>query len=334
MSRASLLAFLSAALVFLVIPSGIISTAMAEISVETQSHGEGDWFTYDGYGLSLANSMAKIYNSNNSPDFVGWTLGHDEPLRIDVIGRGTCDFGDWAGSCMRSQALHTLNITLQWTTNATPYDDDKMTLNISTTIQHEEPLATSAWERESRTISISAWFLGDDELNLVETETSTLSTTHASAERPQILSLGDTWQVTLEIQKIDSIRQRINRGMWNETTSSFNESRQILYTVEEESTVHTAKLDWPTLRLREQAVGEDNYSLVYLSELGWPVRSEEYESGIIVMSTTLTDFSSSQYDGPKFTTIEQTPSVTILSTMVAGILAAVVLSRRSHTNSE
>jgi len=50
------------------------------------------------------------------------------------------------------------------------------------------------------------------------------------------------------------------------------------------------------------------------------------------MSTTLTDFSSSQYDGPKITTVEQTPSVTILLTMVAGILAAVALSRRSHTN--
>ena len=110
--------------------------------------------------------------------------------------------------------------------------------------------------------------------------------------------------------------------------------KEIVLYVASEHGWDTAKLDWPTLRLREQAVGEDNYSLVYLSELGWPVRSEEYEGGIIVMSTTLTDFSSSQYDGPKFTTIEQTPSVTILSTMVAGILAAVVLSRRSHTNCE
>jgi hypothetical protein len=329
MSRATMMAICAAALVFSVVPSGMISTAMAEISVETQRHSEGDWFTYDGYGLSLANSMSIIYNSNISSGFVGWTLGYDEPLRIDVIERGTCDFGEWAGSCMRSQATHSLNITLEWTTNTTPYDDDKMILNISTTIQHEEPLATSAWERESRTISISAWFLGDDELNLVETETKTLSTTQSSAERPLIMEIGDTWQATLETHKEDTIRQRINRGMWNETISSFTESRQILYTVEEESTVHTAKLDWSTLRLREQAVGEENYSIVYLSEFGWQVRTEEYESGVVVMSTTLTDFFSSQYDGPKITTIEQTPAPSIFATMATIFLAAVIFVCRS-----
>ena len=305
---------------------------MAEISVENQRHNEGDWFTYDGYGLSLANSMATIYNSNFTSGFVGWTLGYDEPLRIDVIERGTCDLGGWAGSCMHSQATHSLNITLEWTTNTTPYDDDKMILNISTLIQHEEPLATSAWDRESRTISISAWFLGDDELNLVETETKTLLTTHSSAERPQIIEIGDTWQVTLETQKEDTIRQRVNRGMWNETISSFNESRQILYTVEEESTVHTAKLDWPTLRLREQAVGEENFSIVYLSEFGWQVRTEEYESGVVVMSTTLTDFSSSQFDGPKITSIEQTPAISIFATIATTFLAAVIFVRRSPTD--
>mgnify|MGYP003308672222 CR=1 FL=1 len=202
-----------------------IGSFSAEISVETHRHTEGDWFEYEGYGLSLANSISKSQSANNSSGFVGWTLIYDEPLRIDVIERGTCDFGEWSGSCMRSEAKHHLNITLDWTTNATEFDDDKLMLNITTTILHEEPLATSAWDREKRVVSISSWFLGDDELNLAETETTTTVTTHSSAERPEVMVVGDTWQATLEIHKEDVIRQRINRGMWNETTTSTDESR-------------------------------------------------------------------------------------------------------------
>ena len=325
-------AIFSALLVISAIPIVVLGSVSAEISVETHRHTEGDWFEYEGYGLSLANSISKSQSANNSSGFVGWTLIYDEPLRIDVIERGECDFGEWSGSCMRSEAQHHLNITLDWTTNATEFDDDKMLLNISTTILHEEPLATSAWDREKRVISISSWFLGDDELNLAETETTTTVTTHSSAERPEVMVVGDTWQATLEIHKEDMIRQRINRGMWNETTTSTDESRQIIYTVEEESTVHTAKLDWQTVRLREQAVAEDNHSIVYLSELGWPVRTEEYESGVVVMTTVMTDFSSSQYDGPKVTTIEESPNLGIVATITLVVVAAVCTRAKSPTN--
>ncbi|MDP7001186.1 MAG: hypothetical protein QGH90_04720 [Candidatus Poseidoniaceae archaeon] len=312
--------------------SPILGNSSGEFSVEPHHYSAGDWYEYDGYGLSLANSLANSYSVENASEFVGWSKNYDEPLLLEVVERGTCDFGEWAGSCMRSTATHSLNITLEWVTNSTPYDDDKMVLNITTTIQHEEPIATTAWNRERRTIAIAAWFLGDGESNIAETESTTIQTTHSSSERPKEMMVGDTWQSTLEVTKEDTLRQRLNRGMWNDTSSSISQTREIIFTVEEESTVHTAKHDWQTLRLREQAVGEDNYSLAYLSEYGWPVRTEEYEGGVVVMTTVLTDFSSAQYDGPKVTTIEESPAPSALVTGIICLCAAILVARRSPAN--
>ena len=60
MRRLSLAAFLTGLLLLSVGPVGFVSS---EISVTTHSNSEGDWFTYEGYGLSLANSISKAHSS-------------------------------------------------------------------------------------------------------------------------------------------------------------------------------------------------------------------------------------------------------------------------------
>lgn len=309
---------------FSVLLASSLSTGVsAEIVVETSKHTVGDWFEYDGYGNSLAVAVASEYSSTNGSGFVGWILNWDEPLRIEIIEKATCDIGDWSGTCLRSTGIHHLNITLEWTINSTQYDDDKLTLNITSEIRHEEPFSTSKWSFEQRKISTESWFIGDGEINLVETETTTQVTIESSVNKPVSLQNGDTWQSTVTTQKRDEVRQRINQGMWNESLAEREETQTVVYTVEDEANVNTAREDWPALRLRRQALGENNYSLTYLSELGWTIRAEEYENGTLTMSMSLGDYHSAAISGVRQTSVE-TPSLGLVATMGALLLGIII----------
>ena len=312
--------------VFLLIPS-LAPIVNAEVVIEERSNHVGDWFEYDGYGNSLAIAMANQYAQIDGADFVGWTLVWDELLRVEVTEKATCDIGEWSGTCLRTVGVHHLNITLQWAENTTQYDDDKLLLNVTSEIHSESPFSTSTWHFEQRRISLRSWFSGDDEMNMVETETTTKMTPEESNPKPKIIEKGDTWQSSVTIQKRDEMRQRINLGMWNESLSEREETQTIVYTVEDEASVNTAKENWQTLRLRQQGLGEDNYSISYLSEFGWPIRTEEYENGTLTMSMTLSDFHSATISGVKETSVE-TPSLGIIGVVATLYMVAVIIPKK------
>jgi hypothetical protein len=184
-------------------------------------------------------------------------------------------------------------MTVHFTDGSTDYENDTMTLNVTTNIQVWMPTGASAFEKRVETISLETWFSGGGEDNYLETRLTTEEIIERDGLWPSGIDVGDEWDFAETITRTTIVEQRINRALWNETSRVTEElARQVTWSAVEETTISTGELNGEntrTMKMEQQIVGESRTSTDWYHEEGFLVKTQHYNNGTLTLSATLTD---------------------------------------------
>ena len=214
-------------------------------------------------------------------------------MRLTIEESESISLGGQSTPCRVSLIEHSVNMTVHFTDGNTEYENDTMTLNVTTTIQVWMPTGASAFEKRVETIFLETWFSGGGEDNYIETRLTTVEIIERDGLWPSAIDVGDEWDFSETISRTTTTEERINRALWNETSSvSEDLSRQVTWTATEENVISTGETngeDTLTIRMEQQIVGESRTSTDWYHEEGYLVKTQHFVNGTLVLSATLTD---------------------------------------------
>jgi len=265
----------------------------AEMTITQPNYSTGDWFEYDGWTAAVfAEYEAQM--EAESENFDRLNLVEDVPMRMTIEDSESISLGGQDTNCRVSLIQHSVNMTVHFTDGSTDYDNDTMTLNVTTTIEVWMPTGASAFEKRVETIYLETWFSGGGEDNYLENRLITEEIIERDGLWPSGIQVGDEWDFSETISRTTTTEQRINRALWNETGEvSEDLARQVTWTATEETTISTGEdnLDnTKTIRMEQQIVGEAQTSVDWYHEEGFLVKTQHFVNGTLVLSATLTDY--------------------------------------------
>ena len=267
-------------------------SASAGITITQPNYSTGDWFEYDGWTAAVfAEYEAQM--EAESPDFDHLSLSEEVPMRLTIEGSESISLGGQSTNCRVSLVEHSVNMTVHFTEGSTDYENDTMTLNVSTTIEVWMPTGASAFEKRVETIFLETWFSGGGEDNYIETRLITEEIIERDGLWPSGIEVGDEWDFSETISRTTTSEERINRALWNETSRvSVDLARQVTWSAAEETTISTGETNGEntkTMRMEQQIVGESRTSTDWYHEEGFLVKTQHFVNGTLVLSATLTD---------------------------------------------
>ena len=267
-------------------------TASAAMTISQPNYSTGDWFEYDGWTAAVF-AEYEDQMEVDSPDFDHLSLSEEVPMRLTIEESESISLGGQSTPCRVSLIEHSVNMTVHFTDGSTEYENDTMTLNVTTTIQVWMPTGASAFEKRVETIFLETWFSGGGEDNYIETRLTTVEIIERDGLWPSAIDVGDEWDFSETISRTTTTEERINRALWNETSSvSEDLSRQVTWTATEENVISTGETngeDTLTIRMEQQIVGESRTSTDWYHEEGYLVKTQHFVNGTLVLSATLTD---------------------------------------------
>ena len=304
-------------------------SASAGITITQPNYSTGDWFEYDGWTAAVfAEYEAKM--EAESPDFDHLSLSEEVPMRLTIEGSESISLGGQSTNCRVSLVEHSVNMTVHFTEGSTDYENDTMTLNVSTTIEVWMPTGASAFEKRVETIFLETWFSGGGEDNYIETRLITEEIIERDGLWPSGIEVGDEWDFSETISRTTTSEERINRALWNETSRvSVDLARQVTWSAAEETTISTGESNGEntkTIRMEQQIVGESRTSTDWYHEEGFLVKTQHFVNGTLVLSATLTDrkYSAENVD-VTVVTDNGLPAPSLLAGL--GVLALAAISR-------
>ena len=279
-------------LVAVLVVALLIPSTAAGMTITQPSYNTGDWFEYDGWTAAVF-SQYESQMASESEDFSHLNLVEEVPMRMSIEESETISLGGQDSNCRVSLVEHSVNMTVHFTEDSTDYDNDTMTLNVTTTIEVWMPTGASAFEKRVETIYLETWFSGGGEDNYLENRLITEEIIERDGLWPSGIQAGDEWDFSETISRTSVVEQRINRALWNETSRVTEDlARQVTWTATEETTISTGEdnLDnTPTMRMEQQIVGESQTSIDWYHEEGFLVKTQHFVNGTLVLSATLTD---------------------------------------------
>ena len=279
-------------LVAVLVVALLIPSTAAGMTITQPSYNTGDWFEYDGWTAAVF-SQYESQMASESEDFSHLNLVEEVPMRMSIEESETISLGGQDSNCRVSLVEHSVNMTVHFTEDSTDYDNDTMTLNVTTTIEVWMPTGASAFEKRVETIYLETWFSGGGEDNYLENRLVTEEIIERDGLWPSGIQVGDEWDFSETISRTSVVEQRINRALWNETSRVTEDlARQVTWTATEETTISTGEdnLDnTPTMRMEQQIVGESQTSIDWYHEEGFLVKTQHFVNGTLVLSATLTD---------------------------------------------
>ena len=280
-------------LVAFVVLSLLAPTASAAMTITQPSYSTGDWFEYDGWTAAVfAEYEAEM--EADSEDFDHLSIVGEVPMRMTIEASESISLGGQSTNCRVSIIEHALNMTVHFTDGSTDYENDTMTINVTTMIEVWIPTGASAFEKRVETVFLENWFSGGGEDNYIETRMITEEVIERNGLWPSEINVGDEWDFSETISRTTTIEERINRALWNETDSgSENLARQVTWTAVEETNVSTGDANQgvtPTMLMEQQIVGESRTSMDWYHEEGYLVKTQHYVNGTLVLSATLSDY--------------------------------------------
>tara|TARA_B110000014_G_C20113050_1_gene586884 strand:- start:557 stop:1570 length:1014 start_codon:yes stop_codon:yes gene_type:complete len=304
-------------------------SASAGITITQPNYSTGDWFEYDGWTAAVfAEYEAQM--ETESPDFDHLSLSEEVPMRLTIEGSESISLGGQSTNCRVSLVEHSVNMTVHFTEGSTDYENDTMTLNVSTTIEVWMPTGASAFEKRVETIFLETWFSGGGEDNYIETRLITEEIIERDGLWPSGIEVGDEWDFSETISRTTTSEERINRALWNETSRvSVDLARQVTWSAAEETTISTGESNGEntkTIRMEQQIVGESRTSTDWYHEEGFLVKTQHFVNGTLVLSATLTDrkYSAENVD-VTVVTDNGLPAPSLLAGL--GVLALAAISR-------
>ena len=268
-------------------------TASAAMTITQPSYTTGDWFEYDGWTAAVfAEYEAQM--EAESEDFDHLSVVEEVPMRLTIDASESISLGGQSTNCRVSIIEHALNMTVHFTDGSTDYENDTMTINVTTTIEVWMPTGASAFEKRVETVFLENWFSGGGEDNYIETRLITEEVIERNGLWPSEINVGDEWDFSETISRTTTTEERINRALWNETSRvSEDLARQVTWTAIEETNVSTGDANQemtPTMRMEQQIVGESRTSMDWYHEEGYLVKTQHYVNGTLVLSATLSDY--------------------------------------------
>ena len=198
---------------------------------------------------------------------------------------------------------------------------NEMRINMNMTFnQHEDQEVvwmTIITETETETISSSG--ASPDEYKVGSMWTTSETTRETGTERERMCEDGETDDCEWEVEEIDE----------EETSTSTSE-------VLREVSVTTSAGTYETLEIKDMEEGDDpgNYSLMYISERGIPIKMTMHEEGEVIMNMQLTDYHISAWESQPLeeddSLIGDLPSLSFILSISSIVLIAIV--RRVRTN--
>ena len=279
-------------LVALMVVGLLVPTASAAMTITQPSYSTGDWFEYDGWTAAVfAEYEAQM--EAESEDFDHLSVVEEVPMRLTIEASESISLGGQSTNCRVSIIDHALNMTVHFTDGSTDYENDTMTINVTTTIEVWMPTGASAFEKRVETVFLENWFSGGGEDNYIETRLITEEVIERNGLWPSEINVGDEWDFSETISRTTTTEERINRALWNETHSvSEDLARQVTWTATEENVISTGEINGentPTMRMEQQIVGESRTSTDWYHEEGYLVKTQHFVNGTLVLSATLTD---------------------------------------------
>ena len=270
----------------------LVPVTAAGITITQPNYSAGDWFEYDGWTAAVFAEYESQMEAS-STDFDHLNLVEEVPMRLTIQASESISLGGQSTNCRVSLVEHSVNMTVHFTDGSTDYENDTMTLNVTTTIEVWMPTGASAFEKRVETIYLETWFSGGGEDNYLENRLITEEIIERDGLWPSGIDVGDEWDFSETISRTTTTEQRINRALWNETSRvSEDLARQVTWTATEETTISTGEAnrdDTPTIRMEQQIVGESRTSIDWYHEEGFLVKTQHFDNGTLVLSATLTD---------------------------------------------
>ena len=286
-------AYMRRLLVALMVASLLAPTASAQMTITQPNYSTGDWFEYDGWTAAVfAEYEAEM--KSESEDFDRLSIMEEVPMRMTIEESESISLGGQSTNCRVSLVEHALNMTVHFTEGSTEYENDTMTINVTTTIEVWIPTGASAFEKRVETIFLETWFSGGGEDNYIETRLITEEVIERNGLWPSEINVGDEWDFSETISRTTTVEERINRALWNETDRVTEDlARQVTWTAIEETTVSTGDAnqeDALTMKMEQQIVGESRTSIDWYHEEGYLVKTQHFDNGTLVLSATLSDY--------------------------------------------
>ena len=280
-------------LVAVMVLSLLAPTASAGMTITQPSYTTGDWFEYDGWTAAVfAEYEAQM--EAESEDFDRLSIVDEVPMRMTIQPSESISLGGQNANCRVSLVEHALNMTVHFTDGSTDYENDTMTINVTTTIEAWIPTGANAFEKRVETIFLETWFSGGGEDNYIETRLITEEVIERNGLWPTEISVGDEWDFAETISRPTTAEERINRALWNETSRVDEDvARQVPWTAVEEVNVSTGDVnqdDTPTMLMEQQIVGESRTSMDWYHEEGYLVKTQHFVNDTLVLSATLSDY--------------------------------------------
>jgi len=270
----------------------LVPVTAAGMTITQPNYSAGDWFEYDGWTAAVFAEYESQMEAN-STDFDHLNLVEEVPMRLTIQASESISLGGQSTNCRVSLVEHSVNMTVHFTDGSTDYDNDTMTLNITTTIEVWMPTGASAFEKRVETIYLETWFSGGGEDNYLENRLITEEIIERDGLWPSGIDVGDEWDFSESISRTTIAEQRINRALWNETSRDSEDlARQVTWTAAEETTISTGEANsdnTATIRMEQQIVGESRTSIDWYHEEGFLVKTQHFVNGTLVLSATLTD---------------------------------------------
>ncbi len=270
----------------------LVPVTAGGMTITQPNYSTGDWFEYDGWTAAVFAEYESQMQAN-STDFDHLNLVEEIPMRLTIQASESISLGGQSTNCRVSLVEHSVNMTVHFTDGSTDYDNDTMTLNVTTTIEVWMPTGANAFEKRVETIYLETWFSGGGEDNYLENRLVTEEIIERDGLWPSGIDVGDEWDFSETISRTTITEQRINRALWNETSRvSEDLARQVTWTAAEETTISTGDENYgntPTIRMEQQIVGESRTSIDWYHAEGFLVKTQHFDNGTLVLSATLTD---------------------------------------------
>lgn len=268
-----------------------LPTALAIESIGEPNYTTDDWFLYQGYTEQLVNQLSDAWQDEQN--FEGVTLTTREELRVTQLGTESCTILTWSGDCVKAQMTHLVNFTVDWQDNTTNYENDTLNMSISYTATHWKSRGTAGWEKLDTTTLTITQFSGGGEDNFLEHELQEVALTRRIGTFPEIIQIGELWDVEKTVQVSGLERTRENRGLWTENQYNRSTVTQLSYQVLGERGVYygvdNTKLH-DTLAIQRVDLGDNTTTIDFFREEGFLAHTETWQNGTLLQSATLTDF--------------------------------------------
>ena len=313
----------------------------------------GDFFQFEMVG-------------NSFPDFIGKSVDEEKYLRVeDYDGNGfRFEITGKGETAFDNETVNYIVMMMTWETEFTLYFDDLMDDGDG---KEDVVVVTTIWKMESWELddgsSLSQFNTKDIKVvnqertnmnmtfnqhenqtmlwatTIIESETETISTSGAS---PDEYKVGSMWTTSETTRETGTERDRMcENGETDDCeweVEEIDEEETLTYTSEvlREVSVTTSAGTYETLEIKDTEEGDDpgNYTLIYVSKRGIPVKMTMYDEGEVIINMQLADYHISAWESQPLeeddSLIGDLPSLSFILSISSIALIAIV--RRVRTN--